>query len=511
MQDPDPPLGDLADLASELSRPVDETQYYLWGNEFRRRGEPARAEQALRGALSLAPHLFEARLSLAFLYREQGRDAEADGLFNEWLDLGPEDPLLLTRAAAFVTELHAPETALRCLDRALALNPTFASGWFERGRLLLQSGRFDAAAENLNRALELDPNLDAAYLPLAHAHRFEPSDPLIDFFTRAARQPGQTDSTRACLNFALGKIHDDLGEWDRALAHIETANALRRPTVPFDPESPRRELQRLLSAPPAIWAIPHPPIPPAAVEPLFIVGLPRSGTALVEHLLLKHPAIRSAGELHTLPQLVQNSHLIERRLAQLGNESAAAEPDPDSAAIADLYREELTRGIQPGGRYIIDKNPLNFWHVGAIRHLFPHAPILALERDPRDVLLSLYFHDFAHPALAFSYSIENLLSYFQCYESLMPAWKTLAGRAMRSVRYETVVAEPIKVVHELLRWLGLQPPEAVDPPAFAQDLLKTASAWQAQQPIYGHSVGRWRCYAPTLLKNHPALQTLNFT
>ena len=487
---------------------------YLLGNAFRLEGDPVRAEAALGEALRLSPEHFEARSSLAYLYYGQGRQAEAVQLFYDWLASGPDDVSRLIQVALFLEEIQGGEVALACLERAIRLAPGRGEPWFLHGRLLLEFGRFDPAMQSFERALQNDPDLDTAYLQLAHARRFGPKDPLIPFFIGQATHAERSESTRACLGFALGKIYDDLEQWDEALKWIESANALRRRTVRFDSERCRNIVLERLSAPPHIWDPPA-PLPRESAEPLFIVGLPRSGSTLLERLLLEHPAIVSAGELPTLPDLISNTHLIERW--REGEHAGLPSLGAELAALRACYREELMRAAaapqasNASPHYVIDKNPLNFFHVGVIRRLFPNAPILALERDPRDVLISLYFHDFAHPDLAFSYSIEHLLFFLHCHETLMPLWKTIATIHLRTVRYETLVTEPATVVQALLNFLALPPLGEPETRSLAPNLIATVSAWQARQPIYGRSAGRWERYAPGLLRAHPELRTIGFT
>ncbi len=483
------------------------TDDYLWGNEYRRQGDFPAAERALRSALSRDPGLFDARLSLAFLYRDQGRMQEAVRLFDDW-PMQPADAVLCGQVARFLETLNDPGRALACLDAAVQADPTLARAWFERGRLELALGRFEEAAHSLGRTLELDPDHDAAHLLIVQTRRFAAGDPLIAFLeSQAARTPAPA-STRACLHFALGKIYDDLGVWERALAEIEEANRIRRDMTRFRKTDWQARLDLNLALPPGAWT----PGSTLAADPLplFIVGLPRAGTTLLESLLLGHPGIATAGELDALGELVDGTRLVERWRAALDAETVPDVLADTEREVAESYAAALAPHRRNEVRYVIDKNPLNFWHAGAIRKLLPQARILAVERDPRDVLISLYFQNFDHPALDFSYAIEDLLFYLRAHERLMAHWKRCLGTTLRTVRYETLVTEPALVVDELVSWLGLAPADP-DPGRQAMRAIRTASAFQARQPVHPHSVGRWKPYAQLLRQRHPELAHWGFS
>ncbi|EQD52285.1 TPR domain/sulfotransferase domain protein [mine drainage metagenome] len=272
-------------------------------------------------------------------------------------------------------------------------------------------------------------------------------------------------------------------------------------------------MKQLLALPPGFWAPPEPLPGQTLPEPFFIVGLPRAGTTLLERLLATHPAVATAGESDTLTLLLEALGIVDAGKAHgiLDRDDTPGLTAEERIETLSCYRTELMRGAPAGTHYVIDKNPLNFWHIGPIQRLFPHAPVLVVERDPRDVLVSLYFQNFDRAELAFSYAIPDILFYLNVYRTLMNHWQRFAGARLRTVRYETLVHEPTAVVDEILGWLGLDPSGGQDTVERDQAVIRTASAWQARQPVYLRSVGRWKPYARSLLERHPELVQLGMS
>lgn len=484
----------------------------LQGNELRRQGDLAGAESVLCEAHQLAPSHFPTLVSLAFLYRAEGRLRAAEDLLGSWMQKAPRDPHALIQIAGFLEEIQSYALALACLDEAHQRSPEAGQPGFMRGRILLRLGRTEEALESFETALTAPDTPHTAWLELAHARTFTAGDPLTGFFERALETPGLAEPTQASLHFALGKIRDDLGRWEDALTSIESANALRRRRSSYDLASHAEKLRLRLTTLRESWVAAPEPLPTEGPEPLFILGLPRSGTALLDRLLTAHPAIQSAGELATLSTLIRTTHLVERWRASGPREEAVR--DAELEGIREVYRRTLVEAAgypDPGVRYIVDRNPLNFFEVGVIRRLFPRAPIFALERDPHDVLLSLYFHDFEHPDLAFSYSIEAILLFIEGYQRLMSYWSEPSIAPMRTVRYATLVSEPAAVIPPLLRLLDLGPEDPLISRDLAAHRLELTETWLAGQPAFGRVHGHWKHYAAGLLARHPELARLGWT
>jgi LPS sulfotransferase NodH len=238
--------------------------------------------------------------------------------------------------------------------------------------------------------------------------------------------------------------------------------------------------------------------------PMFIVGMPRSGTTLLASILSNHPAIATAGELPTIIQFT--SQIGEWAGAGVTYPQAARHlSSPAAERLIGRYLERLRRDIAADVPYVIDKHPINFRHLGLIALLFPHATVIHCRRDPLDTCLSNYFQRFP-PAYDFAFDLRNIGHYFRQYSRLMDHWRAALAKPMLEVSYEEMIANTEKVARSILDVLGLPWDERCLAPHTNPYAIETASKWQVRQPIYRHAVERWRHYEKHLTPLKGTLQ-----
>jgi tetratricopeptide (TPR) repeat protein len=485
------------------------------GARARREERREEARRLFKEALALEPAHPKAAVALAFLLREEGEGREAADALRPLvasLATGTRD---LVAIAEFVAETGETDLALEALARAREKSRNEPPVLLAHGRLLLQTGRFAEARETFREAFDRDPEAGAAAYQWAQTRRWEGGDgeeALALLSARSARV--RTPQARACFEFARAKIADDLGRTAEAFSHLRAANALRKRTLPpFDHAfyeewlaafaSEAEERPRTTPAPHG-----HGLTEEGRPRPLFVVGLPRSGTTLLARLLLRRGDTAIAGELDLIGRLATR---LAGPAGRPGDLRRALEtlPRDEGNRLARAYLCELRARV--GGRrppYALDKNPLNLWFLPLIRVLFPSAPVLWCRRDPRDVLLSLYFQNFAHPALDFSYDLDDLDRHLASAARAGEALLARRDPALFVVDYEALVRDPEATLRAIDRGLG--PVERTETAA-ESGRIATASAWQARQPPHTDSIGRWRRYAPFLLEAAPALARLGFT
>lgn len=458
--------------------------HYWRGNALRTVGWDARAESDLRAVLLRNPGHRNAAWSLAHLLREQGRmnaTAQVVASLSKNTQYTDEDALA---AIVFLIECGEHMTAQSIAREARQRWPMDARIAARSGEIALALGAFDEGAVVLRAALDLDPRQCAAGLRLAYCRRFEHlADADLDRFAHAWVDPSLDADSQICAGFALGKALDDLGDHAGAARVLRVANQRAHSASNWRGEDWRRFVESRLHN--------RPPLPAQSADPdfvpVFVVGLPRTGTTLIAKTLAEHASVHNGGELHWIPELY--GYLRKQRKL---HDTRALE------SAARLIRVQMRRDDAPA-RFYIDKNPLNFRYLDFIVALFPNAKIVDCRRAPRDTALSLWMQHFAHADMSFAYDFAGISKMEKGYRSLMAHWRRTLALDIIDVDYENFVADPQAQQSRLaqfLDWPALELSRTVA--GLTPDVVTTASVWQVRQPVYRHAIGRWRAYAPYL-------------
>ena len=455
----------------------------------RRSGDSAGAEGLLRDVLLRDAGHVAAALALADLLREQARCAAAAQTVRACFATRRQSVEWLIRALELLDDCARSADAAALAEAEIAAGCSDARIHAYAATHLIQLGDFERARERYRFAYAHDalaPEWDVPF-GLAAAQRLRSRDePDFKLLEACRARTDLSPRARCTLAFALGKACDDIGARAEAAAHWRTANEIARGLWPWSRKNWRRSVDARLQAPVRV--------PPGAARvetsgetlpdfvPVFVLGVPRSGTTLVAERLARHAGVCSRGETPWLARAAAD-------LARL--------PKPDAAQIAALAADYVRRARQDDAgtaRWFVDKEPLNFLHVGTALTLFPQARIVWCERGARDTALSLWAQFFRNPEYGFAYDFGDIAAVQQGAAKLKLHWSKRAPDAIRSVRYETLVADADAEIAALAAWLGLTPAQTAVPASS----IGTASVWQARQPVYTRSVGRWRDYLTLL-------------
>ncbi len=466
-------------LQAALARHGDDGEFLLALAGVRwQMNDPAAAQALLETLLAQQPDHAAASFTLARLQLEQGGVDAAEQVFRDLFGRYRQGADLVLRAARMLADAGRKPAAADLCEAAIAAGSGDPFVHLYVAALLGQLGEFERSRGHYLFALEHDPRtIDAgAAYGLASIHRYgDPAHPDLALFRALLEWPGLAPAARASVLFALGKAHDDLGDYARAAAWLREANGL------VDHRSwSRKQWRRLVEA--RLAAAPLPQRTPAASEcvPIFVVGAPRSGTTLVAELLGRSAEACNRGELDWLPHLA---------------EEVARAPRVDLGLldrIAAEYLDRLRQG-EAGVRWFIDKQPLNFLHVDLIAALFPQARIVHCRRNARDTALSIWSQHFESTEYRFAYDFADIAAVLNGCERLMAKARG-EGRVI-DVHYEELAQAPEETIDRLAAALGLAPFDAAAPKA-VRGAIGTASVWQARQPVYTRAIGRWRGYAP---------------
>jgi tetratricopeptide (TPR) repeat protein len=370
---------------------------------------------------------------------------------------------------------------------ALALSPGEAPLWNDLGRCFIAQGRFDEAVEAFRRALSIDPDLADAYRNLAACRLLSADDPEMIRIAALAARTDLPIEERATAGFAVAKALDDADRYDEAFAAYDAANRLYRAARAaagdrFDAADLTCQIDKLVANfTPAFFASVGGWGSPSSL-PVFIVGMPRSGTSLVEQIAASHSRVFGAGELRHIGEAAAALGPIDAPWTQAAVRQAA-----------DVHHERLIR-LGGGADRVIDKLPDNIFMLGVIATLYPAARIIFCRRDPRDIGVSCYFQKFSAGLLTFSYDLADCGKRIREAERLAAHWRRVLPLRWLEIQYEALVADLEGESRRLIEFLDLAWEPACLDYYKTKRVVQTASAWQARQPLYHQSVARWRNY-----------------
>jgi tetratricopeptide (TPR) repeat protein len=465
-------------------------------------GHQTREAAVLEELTSLEPLHAEAWGRLAFLQAERGLPEEAYQAYRRATRLNPNECRYWEGLArtAFATQ-RLPRAA-EARDQLVRHFPDRAVSHLMAGHIQKALGNTEDARAAYDAALALDPNSSEALYNRIDLEPPAPDHPLALQVERLLLGSRLEYTDRANLEFSLARIFDAVRAYDRAFAHYEKANAAMLRAMAargtrYQPSVSEAWVARTLSAyPPSVFSHPLQPLS-ITLKPIFIVGMPRSGTSMIEQMIASHPRVAAGGEL-SIARDCELAYAQRRQKAGL-----RGPPDTEHPAERELLMEIRQMYIdrlfehELDADYVTDKLPGNFTRVPLLRMLFPDAAIVHCRRHPVATCWSLFTANFASHDPYYS-SLDHLVHYYRCYERLMSRWRAVLPQPMVEIAYEDLVANPHIEIRRLIESVGLDwNDECVDFQASRRPIL-TASYAQARRPIYSTSVDRWRRYEPRL-------------
>lgn len=509
----DPQMVDIANamLAGDLptaepllrtrlkAQPLDVAAIRLMAELAARIGRLKDSETLLRRALELAPAFGAARANLATVLYKQNRFEDALAQLNIVLEHEAENPAYRNLKAAALGRLGGYDEALELYSELVETFPDHAKLWMSYGHMLKTVGRLDDSIAAYRRALAIQPQLGEVWWSLANLKtiRFDDDDRRA-MAEQLQKLPADSDdeeiiSHRLHLHFALGKAHGDIGDSAASFAHYAEANRLRAEQLGYDADNVSEQVDQAIATFDAAFFERHKGSGDAAPDPIFILGMPRSGSTLIEQILASHSAIEGTMELPDIPAMALGAG---RDFGGHGSSWVAAVAAMDDAKLKQLGANFLTKTAvqrKTSKPYYIDKLPNNWLYIAFIMLILPNAKIIDARRHPLDCCFSNFRQHFAK-GQAFSYDLESMGRYYADYVRLMAHIDKVQPGRVHRVIHEALIDDPETEVRALLRFLG-QPFEPQCLEFHKNDrAVRTASSEQVRRPINRDGMEQWRPY-----------------
>jgi tetratricopeptide (TPR) repeat protein len=495
------------------------------GLALHRQGARADAITHYQRALELDPSHAEAHANLGSVLERQGKYKEAEGHYRTAIEQKPGYAEAYCSLGSVLLKEERAEDAILALEKAIELRPTAAIAYNNLGNALQDQERYDAAIANYRKALEIDPDLAAAHANLGvikriHGHldaaaklyrralklqedlipalravtqvkTYRRRDKHVNIMERLLQDEDLDENYRSELCFALAKVNDDLGKYEDAFSYAEQGNTIEAKKSKFNAAIHSRFVDRTIATFSDDFFAQRRSFGSNSELPVFIVGLPRTGTTLVEQVLASHPVVFGAGELRQISELTADLRK-KARVSKGYPEGLLELGEPACLRLAGAYLRDLRR-LGGDAERVTDKMPFNFARLGFISLLFPKARIIHCRRHPADVFVSGYFLRFKH-SIPFTRQQEDFAKYHRNYERVMAHWRQVLPVQMLEIDYEDMVADTEAVSRRLIAHCGLDWDDSCL--EFYRNLrpVRTGSTAQVRQPIYQESVGRWHHY-----------------
>jgi tetratricopeptide (TPR) repeat protein len=500
-----------------------------------RLGQYQAAESSINSALKYAPDSAEVRNNLGVILRMQGKYEESISQFEQILITSPENALAISNMASSLISLERLEEAESALQKALQINPELADAYFNLGLLYQLTGRMEKSGPALDKAIQLDPGSAPAHNALGASYQamgrleeavdhYQKAISLNSDYAAARRHlafvrkqkelddnarsmqaglenPNLADEFKIHLAYGLGKVLEDIGQYDEAFEKFELANSIQRKLHPYDDSVYQHYVDtaiRLYSKESVGRLAGFGYEKPA---PIFIVGMPRSGTTLAEQILSSHPNVYGAGELPYIARLAE-------QYREVINGVLLGEDISDSrSALTEIGREYAESTSRLSNKpVIIDKMPGNYMHVGLIKLILPEAKIIHCRRSAEDTCISIFKHYFSSSGHEYKNDMADLARAYNRYKLLMKHWHYLFPEAIYDLDYEKLVSDQVNESRGLLAYCELEWDDRVIEFHRTERSVLTASSAQVRAPLYKDSLQSWKRFEPHLA---PLLETLS--
>jgi tetratricopeptide (TPR) repeat protein len=457
------------------------------GGTLQELGRLDEALASLNQAIAFKPDFAEAHSNLGNSLQELGRLDEALASCRQAIALKPDFAEAHSNLGITLKELGRLDEALASYTQAIALKPDYALAHSNIGNSLQELGRLDEALASYKQAIGLKPDFAEAHRALTSMKKFESKDEQYSKMLELYLDKNISEEQRCHINFGLAKASEDLGDYEQAYTYYGEGNALRKRLLTYDINQDVELFKQLKSSYPKIEKNSlEPDKLTKNLMPVFIVGMPRSGTTLVEQIVSSHSQVTGAGELNFA--------------RQFGAAIAAGITEVNNDALLDFRQNYLNKlqNVSNGNLIVTDKMPQNFRYIGLLAAAFPEAKIIYVKRNPAAVCWANYKQYFVSKSLGYCYGLDDVISYHKLYENLMEFWTNMLSNRIYKLDYELLTVNQESETRQLIEYLGLDWDENCLSPQNNTRSVATASNLQVRQKVYQGSSEQWKKYEPFL-------------
>ena len=475
----------LGKLLSQLKRvpESDAEAHNNLGVALQGLGKLKEAAASYNQAIALKPDYAKAHNNLGIALEALGKVKEAEASFKLAIASEPDYAEAHNNLGVALQELGRAREAAGSFNQAIALEPAYAEAHNNLGVTLEALGKFKEAEDSYNRAIAFKPDYAKAHRNVTLIKKFDSQDEQFLKMLELYHGDSMSDEERCHINFGLAKVYEDLGGFERAFTHYAEGNELRKKLLDYHINQDLELFEKIKSTAPRIkqYAV-TPEESKKSVTPIFIVGMPRSGTTLVEQIVSSHPLVTSAGELN---------------YAQLfGSAMATGCSDINHEALLNFrhnYAEQLNR-LSDGKQWVIDKMPQNFLYTGLLTAAFPEAKFIHVKRCPEATCWGNFRTYFSDNSLGYAWAIDDIVTYYKCYQGLMKFWESQLDYQAYTLDYELLTDSQDSETRDLIDFIGIDWDEACLYPEDNTRIVSTASNVQVRQKVYRGSSEKWKKY-----------------
>ena len=458
--------------------------YNNMGNALKKKGDSDAAIDCYKKALKIKPDYVDAYYNMGNTLDFIGEPVAAIDCYKKALKIKPNYVDAYYNMGNTLKDMSDPVAAIDCYKKALKIKPDYAEAYNNMGIALDDKGDPVAAIDCYKKALKIKPDYVDAYCSFSRLKQYKEHDEYFIKMQRLCLDPRSSDEERCHLNFALSKAAEDLSEIEQSFNYLKMGNELRSKIISYDIKQDIELFRQLKMAYPSIAL--QSTVEASEIKPIFILGMPRSGTTLVEQIISSHSKVTGAGELSYV--------------SRYGRSIARGVVKPNDEIILDFrqrYIEALK--IRSNSKSIVtDKMPHNFLYVGLIFSAFPDAKVIHVNRNPAATCWSNYKHYFTTKGLGYSYDLDNTVAYFGLYKDLMEFWMNHYGNRIYNLNYEDLTINQDAETRKLIKHLSLEWEDECLSPQQNKRAVLTASQQQVRQKVYQGSSQQWRKYEPYL-------------